>query len=172
VTAVCVLTLPAVTENVVEVEPCGTVTVEGMLTSAGDELRLIVLPPLPAAEVNATVQVDPAAGLTATGVHEKPLRAGPGTIVTTLPLLEIGKVVAPAPAAISLMNCSWDDVSVVEVDTVREMVATTPFGMVVSFNPDTMHLEIPPLVAQVTDLFAPVDTGPAATVTDEKSTVE
>ena len=62
--------------------------------------------------------------------------------------------------------------SVVEVETVRERVATVPFGMVAPFSPDTMHLKIPALLAQVTDLFAPVATGPAAIVADEKSTVE
>ena len=60
----------------------------------------------------------------------------------------------------------------VEEDTVREMVATTPLGIVPAFNPDTMHLEIPALVAQVTDLLAPVAAGPAAIVSEEKSTVE
>jgi hypothetical protein len=61
---------------------------------------------------------------------------------------------------------------VVEVETVREIVATTPLGIVASFTPDTMHREIPALVAQVADLFAPVATGPAAIVIDEKSTGE
>jgi hypothetical protein len=101
---VCVVTLPAVTEKVVEVEPWRIVTVDGIVTSAGDELRSIVAPPLFGAVVSATVHVDPTAGLTATGLHEKPLR--PGTIVTTPPLLEIGRVVAPVPAAISLINWS------------------------------------------------------------------
>jgi hypothetical protein len=63
-------------------------------------------------------------------------------------------------------------VLVVEVDTVRETVATMPFGIVASFKPDAMHLDIPALVAQLTDLFAPVATGPAAIATDEKSTGE
>ena len=103
-TAVALVTLPALTENVEDVEPWGTVTVEGMLTSAGDELRLIVAPPLPASDVRATVQVDPTAGLTVIGVHEKPLRAGPCTIVTTPPLPEMGRVAASTPEAISLMN--------------------------------------------------------------------
>jgi hypothetical protein len=63
-------------------------------------------------------------------------------------------------------------VSVVEVETVREMVATTPLGIVASFKPDNTHLETPELVAHVTDLFAAVATGPAAIVIDEKSAVE
>ena len=62
--------------------------------------------------------------------------------------------------------------SVVEADNVREMVATMPLAIVPSFNPDTMHLEIPEPVAHVTDLLAPVAAGPAAIVSDEKSTVE
>lgn len=45
VTGVGVATLPAVTGNVVEMDPCGTITVVDMLTSAGSELRLIVVPP-------------------------------------------------------------------------------------------------------------------------------
>ena len=76
------------------------------MTSAGDEFRLMVAPPLPGTAVSATVQVDPVDGLTVIGVHEKPLRAGTGTIVTTPPLLEIGRAIAPVPAAISLMNWS------------------------------------------------------------------
>jgi hypothetical protein len=104
VTAVAEVTLPAVTANVDDVEPCGTVTVEGMLTSAGDELRSTVAPPLPGAEVNATVQVDPVDGLTVIGVHEKPLRAGTAKIVTTPPVPALGRVVPPAAAARSLMN--------------------------------------------------------------------
>ena len=44
-TGVGVATLPAVTGNVVEVEPSGTVTVVDMLTSAGSELKLMVAPP-------------------------------------------------------------------------------------------------------------------------------
>ena len=85
VTGVGVATLPAVTGKVVEVEPCGTVTVVDMLTSVGDELRLTVVPPFPAARVSATVQVDPADGLTDAGLQEKPCKAGVCRIVTTEP---------------------------------------------------------------------------------------
>lgn len=169
-TKVGVVTPPAVTEKVVEVEPCGIVMVDGIATSAGDEPRLMAAPPLPAAAVSATVQVDPVDGFTASGVHEKPLRAG--TIVTTPPLLAIARDVAPVAAPTSLANWSGEEVSVVEVETVRDIVATTPLGIVASFRPDTMHRDLPSPVAQLTDLFAPMATGPAAMVTDEKSTVE
>ena len=86
VTGVGVVTLPAATGNVAEVEPPGTVTVEGMLTSTGDEVKLMVAPPLPAAEVSATVHVAPMAGLTAVRLQEKPFKLGPFEIVT-VPLL-------------------------------------------------------------------------------------
>jgi hypothetical protein len=45
VTGVGVATPPAVTGNVVDVENCGTVTVVDMLTSMGNALRLMVVPP-------------------------------------------------------------------------------------------------------------------------------
>jgi hypothetical protein len=85
VTGVGVATTPAVIGNVVEVEPCGTVTAVDMLTSVGNELRLIVVPPFSAARVSATVQVDPADGLTAVGLQEKPFKPGVCGIVTTEP---------------------------------------------------------------------------------------
>jgi hypothetical protein len=85
VTGVGAVTPPAVTGKVVEVEPCGTVTVMDMLTSVGNELRLIVVPPFPAAMVSATVQVDPADGLTDVGLQEKPFKPGVGGVVTTEP---------------------------------------------------------------------------------------
>ena len=69
------------------------------------------------------------------------------------------------------MSWIWDDVSLVDLDTVRATVATIPSGITVSFNPDTMHCAVPEELAQVTDLFAPVATGPAAIVIEEKSTV-
>jgi hypothetical protein len=172
VTEVGVVTLPAVTENVAEAEPWGTVTLDGMVTSEGDELRLMIVPPLPADELRSTVQVEPAAGLNVIGMHEKPSSVTFGTIVTIPPLLAMGRFEAPAPTAMSLMNWIWEDVFLVEVETVKETVATTPLGIGVAFNPETMQREVPALLAQVTDLPAPVATGPAAIVAAEKSAVE
>jgi len=91
---VAVLTLPAVTENVVEVEPCGTVTLAGRLASAGDALRPIVAPPLSAEDVSATEQLDPADGETDLGLHERTLKVGACPIMTVAPL---AVVAIPAP---------------------------------------------------------------------------
>jgi hypothetical protein len=70
--------VPSVTEKVAEVEPCGTVAVVGTVTRAGDALSAIVAPPLNAADVSATVQVDPAEGVSDAGLHDMLLRAGAG----------------------------------------------------------------------------------------------
>ena len=57
-TDVAVVTLPAVTENVADVEPCGTVTDEGTLAAAALELDSdTATPPLPAGEVSPTIPV-------------------------------------------------------------------------------------------------------------------
>ena len=92
------LTLPAVAEKAAEVEPCGTVTVAGRFATAGDELRVIVAPPLSAADVSATVQVDPMEGVNVVGVHENVLRIGVWRIVTVVPLTEVG-MAAPTESA-------------------------------------------------------------------------
>lgn len=88
------LTLPAVTENVFEVEPCGIVTLGGRLTSPGDAPSPIAAPPLGAADVSVTVQVDPADGDTDMGLHERLFKAGVWSIVTVPPL---AVVAIPAP---------------------------------------------------------------------------
>lgn len=79
----------------------------------------------------------------------------------------------PDPLAASLVvNCNADDVSVVELDTPSDTVATTPVAIGVESGPDSTHVMEPAVVLQKTDLFAAVAAGPAANVTDEKSTLE
>ena len=58
VTRVALVTLPAATVNVTEVEPCGTVTLEGMPAAVALELdNDTTTPPVPAADVRVTVPV-------------------------------------------------------------------------------------------------------------------
>ena len=87
VTAVEVLTVPAVTENVVEVEPCGMVTVKGTFATALFELdRDTERPPVPAADVMLTVPVALWPVERVVGVTEIPLSAGGGglTVMTNV----------------------------------------------------------------------------------------
>ena len=63
-------------------------TVEARLTSAGDELRLIVAPPLPAAELRSKVQVDTVAGVIDIGLQVKPFSTGVCKMVTVPPLAD------------------------------------------------------------------------------------
>ncbi len=58
VTGIELLTIPVATVNIVEVDPCGIVTLEGMLAAAVLELLSDTMaPPLPAAAVRVTVPV-------------------------------------------------------------------------------------------------------------------
>jgi hypothetical protein len=80
VTAVGLVTVAAPTVNVVEVAPCATVTLHGKAPE-GDELRVTVVPPLGAAEVNATLHVAVDGGVSDTELHENPFKLK-GKIVT------------------------------------------------------------------------------------------
>ena len=170
VTGVGVVTLPAATGNVTEVKPSGTVTVEGMLASTGDEVKLMVAPPLPAAEVSATVQVAPTVGLTAVGLHEKPFKLGPFEIVTVPLLVKVDKGVLVMLAEVLFVSWTREEVLKVDADTVKFTVAMTPFAIVESLRPHSRHIAVPAPYSQDSVLFpAP---GAAATVTEEKSVVE
>ncbi len=170
VTGVAVATLPAVTGKVVAVEPFGTVAVDGMLTSVGDELKLIVAPPFPGAEVSATVHVEPTVGLTATGLQVKPFKLGPCTIVTVPLPVKVDNGVPVALAEVPFVSWTSEDVPWVDADSVKLTVATTLFASVMSFRPHSRHIADPPTYWQDSDLFAAP--GPATTVIDEKSVVE
>jgi hypothetical protein len=79
VTDVGVATLPVVTENVAEVEPCGTVTDAGTLAPVEFELESdITTPPEPAAEVRVTVPVPDWPLTIVVGLTEMLLSAGGG----------------------------------------------------------------------------------------------
>jgi hypothetical protein len=170
VTDVAVVTVPAVTGNVAEVEPCGTVTLAGTLATNGDALRPIVAPPLGAADVRATVHVEPADGERLVGVQERLLNSAVCSNVTVPPLT----VVAIAPPAKSadtpFVNWTVEEESVIEGATASVTDASTLFGMLVEFKPQTRQVAVPVPFTQESVLFAaPV---PAATVADVKSVVE
>jgi hypothetical protein len=154
VTGVVVPTVFAVTENVVDVAPCGTVTVEAMLTSAGDEFRVIVAPPVPAAEVRSTVQVDTIGGEINIGLQEKPFSPGGWTIITVPPLADAEIAAADGFAAVGLKICTVEEVFEVEGETFSETVATTPSETIPELSPHNMHVKLPVWFWQETDLLA------------------
>jgi hypothetical protein len=171
VTGVFVVTVPPLTANVVAMAPCGMVTLDGSVASAGDELRAMVAPPLGAADVMATLQVAIDGGVMDTALQENPFRLS-GKIVTVPPVVEIGTDDPTALAASLLMSCSDDELSVVELDNASRTEATTPPAIGVALGPDSTQVSEPGLLLQETDLFAVAAAGPAAIVADEKSRVE
>lgn len=71
--------MSAVTVKVAEVEPCGTVTVEGTLAAVGLELETeTVTPPLPASSVSVTVPVPVSPLVIVLGLTETLLSAAAG----------------------------------------------------------------------------------------------
>ena len=78
------LTLPALTAKVVEVDPCGTVTLDGTLAAVVLELESeTATPPVPAADVRVTVPVPDWPPVIVVGLTEIPLRAGGGGFTVT-----------------------------------------------------------------------------------------
>jgi hypothetical protein len=170
VTGVATLTLPAVTGNVAEVAPWVTVTLPGTFAPAGEELNATVAPPPKAPEVSFTLHVEPADGDTEVGLQETLLKLGVCWIVT-VPLLAETGIAAPAASAAE-PPASWTvaDGSGALLARVRVTVASTAFGIAAVFMPHAMHLELPAVLVQVSDLLAAP--GPGLTVTEEKSVVE
>lgn len=172
VTDVGAVTVPALSVNVPEVDPCGMVRVDGMPAPAGDEVSVTVSPPLGAAEDNWTVHVAVDGGVIDTELQENPFK--PSAVIVTVPTVaDIGNLEPPASDA-SVVVVSWSDeeVSVVELDTVSDTVATTPLAIVVALGPDRTQITDPGCGLHDRDLFAAVAAGPAENVAAEKSAVE
>jgi hypothetical protein len=172
VTGVGADTLPAVTLKAVEVAPGGIVTVGGMIAAGEDELSMMVAPGANAGAVSATWQLEAPGGVIKTGVHVKPFKAGVCVMVTVPPVPDVAKEAPDASAAAPSENWTADDVLVVELDKVRETFATTPFEIGVAFRSHRTQCEVPGMLLQENDLLAPVATGPAVTLADEKSAGE
>lgn len=171
VTGVLFVTAPALTANVVETAPCEIATLDGNTAPAGDELSVIMAPPGGAGDVKATLQVAVDGGVIDTELQENPSRLS-GKIVTVPPVVAVGSEEPEASAALLFTSCSGDDRSAVELDSPSNTEATMPLGIGAALGPDTTQVTEPELLLQKTVLFAAAAAGPAATVADEKSTVE
>ena len=158
--------------NVVEVAPVGIVTVVGTFAARDDELIATLAPGDTAGAVSATVHVDAAGAVRVTGMQEKPFKAGVCWMVTVPPLPDTVKE-DPAGSAAEVLG-SWTAVEllVVDDDSVKETLATTPLEIVVEFRPHRTQLNTPEPPLQETDLFAALAAGPTATLANEKSTEE
>ena len=164
------VTTPAVAANVMEVDPCGTVTDGGMYATAGDALSPMFAPPLGAAVVSVTVHVDPAAGESEVGLHEMPLKAGVWRMVTVPLLTVVGRATPVVLADTPFVNCTVEEVSEVELAKVSVTSAATLLGIGDEFRPHTRHVALPAPFVQVSVLFAAPTAG--AKVADVKSAVE
>ena len=88
VTEVELVNVPAVTEKVAEMAPCGTVTLEGMLAAVVLELESETrTPPDPAAEVRLTVTVADLPLVIAVGLTEILLSAATGGLTVALAVM-------------------------------------------------------------------------------------
>jgi hypothetical protein len=91
VTGVAEPVVPAVIMKVAEVEPCGTITLDGTVAALVLELNSDTeTPPLPAAAVRLTVPVPVALLAIVLGLTETPLSAGAGGgggLIVTLAVL-------------------------------------------------------------------------------------
>jgi len=167
---VAVVTLPAVAAKVVEVEPCGTVTVAGTLAAAEDALMSTTAPPLSAPDVSVTVQVDPTDGVNDVGLQERLLKAGVCKMVTVPPLAVVDTGAPAESAETVFVNWTDEDVSGVEFARVNVTEATTLFGIAEVFRPQTRQVAVPEPSVQERVLFAaPV---PVAKLAPVKSVVE
>ena len=169
-TGVAEPTVPAVTEKVADVWPCATVTEAGTFAPAGDELRLTVAPPLAAAVVSETEQVEPVDGLMFIGLQVRPFKAGVWTMVTVLPLAEVAMADPIVSADIPAVTTTDEEVSVVVDESVKVTAPTTPLGITELFRPHTRQVIVPGLLLQ--ERVLPESAGPAAKVAEEKSDVE
>jgi len=140
---VAVDTVPAVTRNVVELDPWAIVTCEGATAAALEDEIAMVAPPLTAAEVSETVQVELNVGLMATGIQASPFNPGACVMVTVLPVPEMVRELAVAPADELPTKPTAVEVLVVAVDKVITAVATTPFDIAVALRPHTRQVTVP-----------------------------
>jgi hypothetical protein len=167
---VAVVTLPAVTENVVEVEPCGIVTLAGTFAADGAALTPMETPPLGAADVSATVQVDPEDGEIVLGLHERLPKVAAWRILTVPPLAVVDSAAPVESADMPFVSWMVEEESVVEGANVRVTEARTLFGMLEEFKPQTKQVAVPVPLVQESVLFAAP--APAEMVADVKSAVE
>jgi hypothetical protein len=128
---------PATALKVALVEPAGTVTlagaVSGPLVASGT-----ASPPLPAAALSATVQVDDAFGANEVGLQESDVTVTEGVTTMAPPVAVIAIELPVGDAATGPFTAREIEPDVAVVATVT--TATMPSEMAVAFMPLTMQV--------------------------------
>jgi len=163
----CVVHEPAVTVNVAEVEPAGTVTDAG----TGRTMLLLdrdtVVPALGAAWAKVTVQVDFAPVPKLVGEHCNEDNAGCQFCTVIVPEVAVIPSAEPfAKDAMGLITAIGTVDPLVAAERVTETVATAPLATVESDIPAATQVSVPLAEAQVRVLPAVVSAVPAVTATD------
>jgi hypothetical protein len=161
----------ALAENVIEIDPCGIVMLAGTLTPPEEAAIEMRAPPLFAADVSATVQSADAGVTSDIGLQVNPFRAG-GLMPMFAPTVAVVIDIPAKSAADPLASWTAEETAVVEFETVRETVATTPFEIGVSFRAYKTHVSVPGALVQEIPLLALAAADPSCTLMDEKSVVE
>jgi len=86
-----------------------------------------------------------------------------GVMVTARPAAEIGMDNPEGDAAIGFCSCTNEVVSDALRETVNEITASTPSGIVLLLTPTTKHSYAAEVRAQLTDFPAAIAVGPAVT---------
>ena len=134
--------VPAFAVNVALIDPAGTVTDDGTVISALLLESVATVPPVGAAWLRVTVQVEEPPVVSDEGLQFR-LLIPTGTPTVMLPPVALEAMLVPvddaADTALTLIGTVPDALA----DRVTLIVASVPFWIVLAFNPLTMHVTVP-----------------------------
>ena len=156
------LMVPAVAVKVAVVAAAATVTDAGTVRVELVLVRVTEAPPVGAAWVRVTVQVELPELFKAVGTQDKELTVGKtAPPVTVPPVVESGMPLpAGEEATLLLMPIA---VVVTPTAMVKFTTATVPFEMMPAFIPEARHVYVPEVVEQLNVLLAEVTVAPELT---------
>ncbi len=137
-----VVMVPAVAVNVALVAPAGTVTDAGTVVSGLLLESVATIPPVGAAWLRVTVQVEEPAVVSAAGLQFRLLMLT-GTPTVMLPPVALEAMLVPVDDAAETADTLIGIVPDALADRVTLIVASVPFWIVLAFNPLTMHVTVP-----------------------------
>jgi hypothetical protein len=152
--------VPVVTLKVAEVAAAGTVTDAGTVRVALVLERVTAAPPVGAALVKVTVQVELPELLRVAGRHVREVTAGKTTTAVTVPPVAESRMAFPAGEDAAMLPTPIE-VVVTPSATVRFRTATVPFEMMPPFIPEATQVYAPAAAVQLKVLPAAVTTAPA-----------